>query len=123
MSQKMIIEVSPPPMPSLSMMARPLPPSKKKEWSMANGYEEMEDDKNTGNKSEGVIAHREDLRLIRVANKAARNTTKSGDRKVVDRKVVDCKVVDRNGVKRIVRPPPAPKALWTSPKLHGGLER
>jgi len=86
---------------------------------MADGYEEMEDDEDTGNESEGVIAHREDLRLIRVANKAARNTTKSGDRKVVDRKVVDRKVVDRNGVERIVRPPPAPKALWTSPELHG----
>ena len=86
---------------------------------MADGYEEMEDDEDTGNESEGIIAHREDLRFIRVANKAARNTTKSGDRKVVDRKVVDHKVVDRNGVERIVRPPPAPKALWTSPELHG----
>ena len=85
---------------------------------MADGYEEMEDDEDTGNESEGVITHREDLRLIRVANKAARNNTKSGDRKVVDRKVVDRKVVDCNGVKCIVQPPPAPKALWTSPELH-----
>ena len=81
---------------------------------MANGYEEMEDDEDTGNESEGVIMHREDLRLIQVANKVAHNSTKSGDRKVVDHKIVD-----RNGVKRIIQPPPAPTALWTSPELHG----
>ena len=86
---------------------------------MADGYEEMEDDEDTGNESEGVIAHHKDLRLIRVANKVARNSTKSGDHKIADCKVVDHKIFDRNGVKHIIQPPPTPKALWTSPELHG----
>ena len=81
---------------------------------MANGYEEMEDNEDTGNGSEGVIEHCEDLHLIQVAHKAAHNSTKASDRKVVDRKVVD-----RKGVNRNVQPPPAPKARWTSPKLLG----
>ena len=69
---------------------------------MADGYEEMEDNEDTGNKSEGVITHREDLHLIQVANKAAHNSTKSGNHKIADRKVVNRKIVDHNGVEHIV---------------------